>query len=433
MSSSGPPPPGWYEDPEDASRSRWWTGTEWGPRAVVEQSADAPKISGDLEEVETTAAESDSGTETSVPAQRALDESSNPVTDSRHETPAVSEQQSAGVGGEGEGLAKPSRVLIDKAGAAAGPTPTRSPGWYPDPRDRERLRYWDGADWNDDQPSASRISEGEQGLPIGPIRPSGDRRPFPAFALAAQGVVSGLLSGFRIWVALLFALLAWAGTTGNDTRIDKRKAALVLGSFAIATSILVAITFSGTEQVGDFAADEVQADEGTPPADPVPDSDSPREDTAPSSETVEEEGEVQDDAPSSLDDLLVEALGSPNRDVSFLTAEEGRRAVLVQDGNDLLVLVALNDNLSNRLIRSSAQRDTVRVAEVIQQQPDFGGTLTLSMYFPLVDPFGNTEEVVVVTVSYTSQTLERINFSNLVRSNIWDIADARQIHPTLQD
>ena len=36
MSTAGPltPPPGWYPDPGDPSRARWWTGTEWAPPAA---------------------------------------------------------------------------------------------------------------------------------------------------------------------------------------------------------------------------------------------------------------------------------------------------------------------------------------------------------------------------------------------------------------
>lgn len=181
-----------------------------------------------------------------------------------------------------------------------------------------------------------------------------------------------------------------------------------------------------TSAPGDSATDTTQTQEETEAESPtVPE---PEFESAP----VEEQAEAPDDEPASLDALLAETLGPANRDVSFLTEEAGRRAVLVEEGDNLLVLVALNDNLSSRLIRSSAQRDTVRVAETMQQQPDFNGTLTLSMYFPLVDQFGNAEETVVVTVSYTRETLDRINFSNLIRANIWDIADARQIHPTLQ-
>lgn len=33
MTTAGPsgPPPGWYPDPEDPSRARWWSGNEWAP------------------------------------------------------------------------------------------------------------------------------------------------------------------------------------------------------------------------------------------------------------------------------------------------------------------------------------------------------------------------------------------------------------------
>ena len=435
MTSSEPPPPGWYEDPENAAQSRWWTGTGWGPRGASEQTAEVSKSSSDPSLPDTTTDEFDSGTGPSDSSPATREEALNRAWTLRQEAIAVAETITTAGIDEKQGLENRYRVLIDEADAIGVPAPTRALGWHPDPHDEERLRYWDGADWDDDQQQPPDLSETEPVQSVNNTGLSTIERPFPAFALAAQGVVAGLLSGFRIWAALLFALLSWAFTTGLDTRINKPKAALLLGAFATAMSILVAVTFSGTEQPADDAIDAAQADKDMPLPDSMPDSNPAGEDQATESESSipGAPDDVSVDEPAALDDLIAEALGSPNRDVSFLTEEPGKRVVLVENGNDLLVLVALNDNLSNRLIRSSAQRDTVRVAETMQQQADFNGTLTVSMYFPLVDQFGNAQETVVVTVSYTRDTLDRINFANLIRANIWDIADARQIHPTLQD
>ena len=257
---------------------------------------------------------------------------------------------------------------------------------------------------------------------------------FGVVTLVALGAGSGALAGVRFWIALLVGVIVAGAISGrNDllsrsanhpspSRSDGRQLAL-FGAVWLVTVLLFTVGSTST------------------PNEPVPDSTSEEEETESSSSAtpdpdagqVEEHDTVTDEEPPSLSDLLSEVLGSPNRDVSFLTAEPGRRVVLIEDEADLLVLVALNDNLSSRLIRSSAQRDTVRVAETMQQQPDFDGTVTLSMYFPLVDQFGNAQETVVATVSYTRETLDRINFSNLVRANIWDIADARQIHSVLSE
>ena len=40
-----PPGPGWYEDPQQPTRERWWDGSTWGPHRPAEaaqQPADAP-------------------------------------------------------------------------------------------------------------------------------------------------------------------------------------------------------------------------------------------------------------------------------------------------------------------------------------------------------------------------------------------------------
>src|SRR6187455_887385 len=42
MSGRNSSPPGWYADPFDRERMRYWDGTTWGPYRSAAPSADAP-------------------------------------------------------------------------------------------------------------------------------------------------------------------------------------------------------------------------------------------------------------------------------------------------------------------------------------------------------------------------------------------------------
>ena len=52
--------------------------------------------------------------------------------------------------------------------------------------------------------------------------------------------------------------------------------------------------------------------------------------------------------------------------------------------------------------------------------------------FVLVDNFGNKSEDIVLTLTYSRATMDKINWDNFLYTKIFDIADQSFFHPALQ-
>lgn len=123
---------------------------------------------------------------------------------------------------------------------------------------------------------------------------------------------------------------------------------------------------------------------------------------------------------------IEDALGSSNREVDRLVDFEIVTDVLV-------VRWAINDNLSEDLIKGGAKLDIVDILESIDDSGIDYSEVQLKGMFPLVDEFGNSTEVPVVEVSYLSDTVDKINWDNFLFENVYEIADRVIIVPAFRD
>lgn len=124
--------------------------------------------------------------------------------------------------------------------------------------------------------------------------------------------------------------------------------------------------------------------------------------------------------------IVRETLGSSNRDAQRV--EE----VWVNNAGWVQIRWAINDNLTAGLIKNSAKKDIMDVGEALCEAGYCDG-LTMQGSFPLVDQYGNTNEVTVVGVVFTPETLARINWESLLLKNVYVVADSVELHPTFQD
>lgn len=106
---------------------------------------------------------------------------------------------------------KNDQVLLDRPATGRSLAPLPAPGWYPDPSDAAKKRYWDGAFWHDFTTPVGGIPQ----LPLPPadrprpatglvfeIDPSQLRRP-KWTARHVLGFVAVLLLGSMGWVAIV--------------------------------------------------------------------------------------------------------------------------------------------------------------------------------------------------------------------------------------
>lgn len=126
---------------------------------------------------------------------------------------------------------------------------------------------------------------------------------------------------------------------------------------------------------------------------------------------------------------IQDVLGNSNRDVERISEywydpEQGL----------VCVMFAINDNLTSNLRRYGARADVLDILEQVALSGlDYSGVDVLGT-FSLVDEYGNVSESVVVSLYYSRETVERINFENMLADNVYAIADnVAMIHSELRD
>jgi Protein of unknown function (DUF2510) len=98
-------PAGWYRNASDPDEVRYWDGSQWATDHTTDQSTDQGAVA-------------------AAPSPTPTGSADRPPVQSSPET--------------------------DLAGASAGTSPSAVPAdWYPDPSNRTRLRFWDGAGWTE--------------------------------------------------------------------------------------------------------------------------------------------------------------------------------------------------------------------------------------------------------------------------------------------
>jgi hypothetical protein len=127
-----------------------------------------------------------------------------------------------------------------------------------------------------------------------------------------------------------------------------------------------------------------------------------------------------------IERIVEDTLGTCNRDV--------QRIQELRVANDGWVHIkwAINDNLTEGMIKNGAKLDVTEVAEALCEAGYCNG-LTMRGTFSMVDQYGNTSEDVVVEVVLSPGTLDKINWENFLFENIYAIADSANIHPAFQN
>lgn len=133
-----------------------------------------------------------------------------------------------------------------------------------------------------------------------------------------------------------------------------------------------------------------------------------------------------------IDDLqarIKDVLGESNRSVERVSQyvwDEGTQTLFVQ--------FAINDNLLESFILAGIQEDVTNILKTVSQSGLVPGIkeITISGTFVLVDNFGNKSEDIVLTLTYSRATMDKINWDNFLYTKIFDIADQSFFHPALQ-
>lgn len=181
------------------------------------------------------------------------------------------------------------------------------------------------------------------------------------------------------------------------------------------------------EPAGDIAAEASSEDEPEP-AEEAPSDVEPEPKPEPDEEATGTASE-----PESFEERVAVALGDSNRDIKppFTITENSAD----DGGMEVVVTWAIDDNLTDNLVRRGAQLNATRILEAVANSPDLEyHQVFLVGTFSMVDQLGNAEEKNVIGATYPRATVEAINFDNFLTENAWNIAnqDSLYIHPAFQ-
>lgn len=134
-----------------------------------------------------------------------------------------------------------------------------------------------------------------------------------------------------------------------------------------------------------------------------------------------------------LRSAIVEALRDSNRDVERLSEVEIGALGIIN------VQWSINDNFSADWIKSGARSDAVEILKAIHTSGLQRDSINLTGTFSMRDQFGNTSESPVVWLTFSVDTMNRINwaddafiFASLPKT-IYEIADHSKVHSEFQD
>lgn len=134
---------------------------------------------------------------------------------------------------------------------------------------------------------------------------------------------------------------------------------------------------------------------------------------------------------SKIEGKLSDELGDSNRD----DVDRLGSANYVNGVNVPVIQWAINENLSDGLTKKGAQLDIAEMLAVLQDLNEDGMPLeeaTLEGTYSMVDQLGNVSEDRVVLVRYSGATIKAINFDNFLFSDVYDVARKAWVHPAFR-
>lgn len=116
--------------------------------------------------------------------------------------------------------------------------------------------------------------------------------------------------------------------------------------------------------------------------------------------------------------------------VKEVLGDDGYREHKVEEGT-LWVRVNTNVGWAEKDTLTGIYMDTLKITEAIRDQKLLGDAteVDITFYTPLTDPYGKTEDDVIVEIGLTKETIAKIDFNNMLYKNVPTISDYYWEHP----
>lgn len=93
---------------------------------------------------------------------------------------------------------------------------------------------------------------------------------------------------------------------------------------------------------------------------------------------------------------------------------------------------AIRDNYSESMIKDGARFDTIQILKYARATYPDASAVNVQGTFPMTDPYGNTATHVAIDLTYSRDTLNKINFDGVSKNSIWEIRDSGSVLPAFE-
>lgn len=88
---------------------------------------------------------------------------------------------------------------------------------------------------------------------------------------------------------------------------------------------------------------------------------------------------------------------------------------------------AIRDNYTETMIKDGARHDTIEILRYAKATYPDASAVNVQGTFPMTDPYGNTSTQVAIDLTYSRETLNKINFDGVSKKSIWEIRDSGSV------
>ena len=93
---------------------------------------------------------------------------------------------------------------------------------------------------------------------------------------------------------------------------------------------------------------------------------------------------------------------------------------------------AIRDNYTEQMIKDGARLDTIDILKYAKATYPDASAVNVQGTFPMTDPYGNTSTHVAIDLTYSRETLNKINFDGVTKKSIWEIRDSGTVLPAFE-
>ncbi|HEX5255330.1 MAG TPA: DUF2510 domain-containing protein [Mycobacterium sp.] len=93
---------------------------------------------------------------------------------------------------------------------------------------------------------------------------------------------------------------------------------------------------------------------------------------------------------------------------------------------------AIRDNYTEQMIKDGARSDTIDILKYAKATYPDASAVNVQGTFPMTDPYGNTSTHVAIDLTYSRETLNKINFDGVTKKSIWEIRDSGTVLPAFE-